>query len=88
MKLSLAPAVQLKPFAYGNGKQTLDMNISGTGSLAALAGYQTGEAPLEVRVALLKASQEQMEAQSKQLIEVVESAGQSSASNNELDTYA
>jgi hypothetical protein len=64
------------------------MNISGTAAVAALAGYQTGEAPLDARVALLKAAQEQMESQAAQLIEVVESAGESNPSGGGLDTYA
>ena len=64
------------------------MTISETASLAAMAGYQTSEAPLEVRVALLKASQEQMEAQASQLIRVIESSGETSKSDNELDAYA
>lgn len=64
------------------------MTISGTASLAAMAGYQTGEAPTEVRVALLKASQEQMAAQAGQLIQVIETAGESAKSDNELDAYA
>ncbi len=64
------------------------MNISSTGIAAALAGYQTGEAPLEARVALLKASQEQMESQAAQLIQVIEAAGSTNANRGELDTYA
>jgi 16S rRNA U516 pseudouridylate synthase RsuA-like enzyme len=47
-----------------------------------------GEAPLDARVALLKAAQEQMESQAAQLIEVVESAGESNPSGGGLDTYA
>jgi hypothetical protein len=64
------------------------MNISSTGSLAALAGYQTGEAPLETRVALLKEAQEQMKAQATQLIQVIESAGRPDGHGSELDTWA
>lgn len=56
--------------------------------MAALAGYQTGEAPLEARVALLKASQEQMESQATQLIQVIEAAGSTQANGGELDAYA
>ena len=63
------------------------MNISGTAAVAALAGYQTGEAPLEARVALLKASQEQMESQARQLIQVIEAAGATQAADDGLDTY-
>lgn len=64
------------------------MNISGTSAVAALAGYQTGEAPLETRVALLKASQEQMESQAAQLIQVIEAAGSTDAHQGGFDTYA
>jgi len=64
------------------------MNISGTAAVAALAGYQTGEAPLEARVALLKASREQMESQATQLIQVIEAAGSTHGNRGELDTYA
>lgn len=56
--------------------------------MAALAGYQTGEAPLETRVALLKASQEQMESQAAQLIQVIEAAGSTDAHQGGFDTYA
>ncbi len=64
------------------------MNISGTAAAAALAGYQTGEAPLDARVALLKASQEQMKSQATQLIQVIESAGSTDANRGGFDTYA
>lgn len=64
------------------------MNISSAASLAAAAGYQTGETPLEVRVALLKTSLEEMQAEAGQLIQEVELTGDASRSDNELDTYA
>ncbi len=63
------------------------MNISGAAAVAALAGYQTGEAPLEALVALLKASQEQMESPATLLLQAIEAAGSAEANGGGLDSY-
>jgi hypothetical protein len=64
------------------------MNITETGGRATLSSYESGESPLEMRIALLKKAQDQMKEQGDQLVEMIEAAGTQPKSDHRLDVFA